>query len=517
MNAKHAVFTLATMFLAVMACVPPILGATRRISMNDLEDKVRGGWAGKMIGVSYGGPTEFRHLQQRNGERRHWRRDEIFDALDQDDLYVGMTFAKVMDDVGLDAISDQYGEALAKSTYRLWHGNLSARRSIRRGIPGSMSGDPGFNLHANDIDFQIESDFIGLMTPGMPRSAQRYAIRVGRVVGSGDGVYGGIFVAAMYSAAFFESNPEKIVTAGLAAIPPSSRYATVIRDVVRLHETYPGHWKIAWQRLEDAWDRDDVCPEGALRPLNINADLNGAYVVLALLYGKGRFERTMDIAMRSGQDSDSNPSTAAGIIGTAIGYRAIPEKWRSRVRRVADEKFTGVDASFNSMVASTILRAKKTARLEGGIATENFLMIPIQVPDELHLEEFDPGRVVERISSNDPRWIFTNHWSKGPEATTIEWRTDVSGAIALVTFSGTGAVLTGRLSAAGGSFDVYLDGKHVAAGDAYDESERDHEGLWGRFDLAPGSHILRVIVAARPFPRSKGTLVNIEDLIVFQR
>ena len=29
-----------------------------------------------------------------------------------------------------------------------------------------MSGHPDYNVHANDIDFQIESDFIGLMTPG---------------------------------------------------------------------------------------------------------------------------------------------------------------------------------------------------------------------------------------------------------------------------------------------------------------------------------------------------------------
>ena len=33
---------------------------TRRLSRSVLEDKIRGGWAGQMIGVSYGAPTEFR-------------------------------------------------------------------------------------------------------------------------------------------------------------------------------------------------------------------------------------------------------------------------------------------------------------------------------------------------------------------------------------------------------------------------------------------------------------------------
>jgi hypothetical protein len=32
----------------------------RRITRPILEDKIRGGWAGQMIGVSYGAPTEFR-------------------------------------------------------------------------------------------------------------------------------------------------------------------------------------------------------------------------------------------------------------------------------------------------------------------------------------------------------------------------------------------------------------------------------------------------------------------------
>ena len=35
----------------------------RQISLPDLRDKIAGGWAGQMIGVSYGAPTEFRHRE----------------------------------------------------------------------------------------------------------------------------------------------------------------------------------------------------------------------------------------------------------------------------------------------------------------------------------------------------------------------------------------------------------------------------------------------------------------------
>ena len=50
--------------LAVAVVLAPALAsaqaAPRRLSRAVLEDKIRGGWAGQMIGVSYGAPTEFR-------------------------------------------------------------------------------------------------------------------------------------------------------------------------------------------------------------------------------------------------------------------------------------------------------------------------------------------------------------------------------------------------------------------------------------------------------------------------
>ena len=41
----------------------------------------------------------------------------------------------------------------------------------------------------------------------------------------GDGIYGGIFMSCMYSAAFFETDPHKIVEAGLGCLPAKSPYA----------------------------------------------------------------------------------------------------------------------------------------------------------------------------------------------------------------------------------------------------------------------------------------------------
>ena len=328
----RATFVSFSIGLAVVAiAASPTRGpAMREISLSDLRDKIQGGWAGQMIGVSYGAPTEFHHLNAIAPEDKipAWHADRVSNSLTQDDLYVDMTFAKVLDDKGLDATSEDFGAAFRDAKYSLWHANLAARRALKRGVPATLSGTPKYNVHANDIDFQIESDFIGMMTPGMPQASNDIALRAGRVMNYGDGIYGGMFISCMYSAAFFETDSRKVVEAGLACIPASSPYARTIADVLTWSKDTPESWIKVWNRLEDKWDKREPCPEGALRPFNIDAKLNGAYVALGLIYGAGDIGKTINISTRCGQDSDCNPSSAAGIVGVMKGYKAIPNEWK---------------------------------------------------------------------------------------------------------------------------------------------------------------------------------------------
>ena len=190
------------------------------IKRSELRNRVRGGWAGQMIGVSYGAPTEFRYQRQDQRQRAtDVDSGPCLNALDQDDLYVDMTFAKVLDDKG----SRRDHRRLRRDVQRC---QVSVVAREPRGAaqpaarcPGRHAGNPKYNAHANDIDFQIEADFIGLMAPGLYRSANDIAERAGRVMNYGDGIYGGMFVSGMYAAAFFENDPRKVVETGLASHP----------------------------------------------------------------------------------------------------------------------------------------------------------------------------------------------------------------------------------------------------------------------------------------------------------
>ena len=507
--------------VALLAAAPS--RGTREISLAELRDKIEGGWAGQMIGVSYGAPTEFRYLNRviPEGELPEWRPEKISNALDQDDLYVDMTFAKVLDDKGLDATTEDFGAMFRDAKYRLWHANLAARRALKRGVPARLAGTPKYNVHANDIDFQIEADFIGMMAPGLPRAAVDLGWRAGRVMNYGDGIYGGMFVSCMYAAAFFESDPRRIVEAGLACLPARSPYAQLVADLLAWSKAEPEDWIGVWNRLEQKWNRREPCPEGATHPFNIDAKLNGAYVAMGVLYGKGDIGATMRIATRCGQDSDCNPSSAAGIVGVAMGYKRIPEVWKSGIPAIAREKFRYTDYSFETIVESTMKRAVALAVKNGGRVEGERLHVKAQTPQAARFEIWDDyGAPVERVAVEDPRWTWTGAWTprdadrRGRAARTA----DAKGAEASVAFEGTGAILSGPYLPAGGKADVYLDGKLDRTVDVYpdEDSTKGGEAVWHAFGLKPGRHTVRLVVRGEPYPGSKGSQITLESLIVFR-
>jgi hypothetical protein len=505
-------FPVLAAWAVLSGALPPDV---RTISRSALHDKIAGGWAGQMIGVSFGAPTEFRSNGKINeGALPAWTPDRVSNSLEQDDLYVDMTFAKVLDEKGLDATSDDFGKMFAAAKYQLWHANLAARRNLRRGIAASDSGLPKYNAHANDIDFQIESDFIGLMAPGLPQSGNQIAERAGRVMNYGDGLYGGMFISAMYSAAYFEKDARKVVEAGLRAIPSSSPYARLISDVLAWSRQHPDDWRKVWNLLEEKWDRRDPCPEGALRPFNIDAKLNGGYVALGLLYGAGDFGKTIEIATRAGQDSDCNPASAGGILGVMLGYDAIPAMYKSGIEAIADKKFDYTDFTFRTIVDSTERRALALVRATGGRVDGDKISVKMQEPKAPVARLWDDyGEPVERVATSDARWKFTGSWNERKNDRIAA----AAGAEATISFRGTGAILAGPYFPDGGKADVYLDGKldRTVDSNSDEKGERGSEAVWHAFGLKDGEHSLRLRVRGEPFGAS-GTRVGVTDLIVFR-
>ncbi len=303
--------------------------STGVLTPEELWDKTAGSWVAQMIGVTWAAPTEFVYCSRiiPEGEVPVWTPETINNAYGQDDLYVEIPFLDAMKDHGVNCSLEILGQYFADSKFGLAHANLIGRENLRAGIPAAEAGHYKYNWHADDIDWQIEADFVGNIYPGLPSEAAARAFEIGHLMNYGDSVYGGVFVSAMHAAAFRASSIREIINAGIAAIPTGTEFRTMMEEVLTAYDKGM-KWEECWQQIEDKWAYDDKCAEGK-GAFNIDAKLNAAYILIGMLWGEGDMEDTIVISMRCGQDSDCNPSSAAAILGNFYGLSGIEERFKS--------------------------------------------------------------------------------------------------------------------------------------------------------------------------------------------
>ncbi|MBN1893192.1 ADP-ribosylglycohydrolase family protein [bacterium] len=402
----------------------------RTISLEEFTDRMKAGWIGQMAGVGWGAPTEFR------AQNRMLSKEEVpfwdtamINQFNQDDIYVEMTFLRSLEKFGPDVSIRQAGIDFANSGYQLWHANKAGRDNLRSGIAPPWSGHPKYNSHADDIDYQIEADFAGLISPGMPQEVIRLGETFGRLMNYGDGLYGGLFVGGMYAEAFFEKDIEKIIQAGLDCIPPESQYAECIRDVTRWFRENPDNWQSTWERINEKYQNNPAyrrfsC-EGAT-DFNIDAKINGAYIVMGLLYGKEDPDSTIVISMRCGQDSDCNPSSAAGILFTALGLSGLPSRFTEALD--TNTRFSFTEYNFPDLVSVCGLLARDAVVRLGGTVEKDpgggeIFRIPARKPEKPALETcWDPGVYPDDENYSEEEMNLIVIRSRKPEEFISQWQ-----------------------------------------------------------------------------------------------
>jgi hypothetical protein len=522
MNKKILTVVLVLILVLVHGCTST--EPVKKIESAVLRDKIAGGWAGKMIGVTYGAPTEFRALGKTFEDSVKWKPADIIGSMWQDDIYVQLTFLMTMDKYGIDAPVVKFQEMFAKAGYMLWHANMQARKNYFDSIFPPMSGSPEYSMHSDDIDFQIEADYIGFMCPGMPNTASLMAQKIGHIMNYGDGLYGGIFVAALYSNAYFESDINKIIEDALFSIPVESDYSRIIKDVLKLHRHYPGDWRLAWKELEAKWGQVDIC--GAGSDFNIDAKLNGAYIVMGLLYGEGDPLKTMEITTRCGQDSDCNPSNAMALLGIIKGFSGLPDEMKNGVLSVGDSVFINTVYSFNTAVKRTCEYSLDIIRNNGGKVDGDKISVKFQTPVAPALEVSYPNLVFDRSISvfNTESWKSKGNWNvnkviSGSENKNIDQAlfSGNAGDEIELSFNGTGVSIEGNWFRDGGKADVFVDGVlHRTIDTYYFFSNQEHTtSIWHIIGLNPGDHKVKLVVKGEKRPESLGTKLYITQALVF--
>lgn len=383
---------LGLLALMVFACQPSDRN-TYTLSKDRLKDKIKGAWAAQTIGVTFGRPVEFKYKSTiiPDYHKLAWYDGILKDTYENepgtyDDIYMDLTFVQVFEDEGLNAPAESFAEAFANAEFPLWFANQTARNNILNGLKPPESGHWLNNPCADDIDFQIEADFAGIMAPGMLNSATQICDKIGHIMNYGDGWYGGVYVAAMYSLAFVSDDIGYIVEEALKVIPPESNFAKTMQDVIKWHKQNPRDWKDTWFKVHRKWSSEIGSAVGVFDPFNIDAKINAAWVLMGLLYGNGDFTRTYEIATRCGDDADCNPASAGGILGAIMGYEAIPAFWKQGLSDVEPIDFKYTTISLEDAYDLSFKHALQVIEKNGGRVAGDSVTIQLQQPETVPLE-----------------------------------------------------------------------------------------------------------------------------------
>lgn len=305
-------------------------------------ERIYAGWLGKIIGIRLGAPIESwtaEKIAEVYGEVWNYPVDyDIFAA--DDDSNGPVFFIRALKDGG-------HGEALTAQDVAdallnyapyehgfFWWGGYgvstehTAYLNLYKGIPALLSGSilKNGSTMAEQIGGQIFIDSWGFVAPGNPDLAAKLAERAASVTHDGNGIYGGIFIAACISLSFTGCTIREMLDTALSYIPEDSEYARAVRAVTAFHEKDASKdWRAAFRYVKENFGYDRYAGWCHIIP-------NAAVIILALLYGEDDFSRTLCIGNMCGWDTDCNVGNLGAIMGVRRGLEGIDhDRWRKPI------------------------------------------------------------------------------------------------------------------------------------------------------------------------------------------
>jgi ADP-ribosylglycohydrolase len=308
------------------------------------DEQVYAALLGKVIGVQYGGPIEGwtdDRIWGTYGELTGYVRHYHYFRPD-DDLSGPMVFIRALEDFAATEdltpqdIGNTWLNYLGDGHCTLWWGGYgvstehTAYLNLANGIPAPRSGSIEQNglVVAEQIGGQIFIDTWGLVCPGDPEKAARYARKAASVSHDGNGIYGGMFIAGIEAAAFVEKDTRKLLDVGLSLIPEDSTYAQVVRDVLAWSKQYTD-WRDCFEQVKACYGYDKYGGGCHIIP-------NAAVIVMALAYSYDDFSRALHVANMAGWDTDCNVGNVGCIMGLVAGLEGIHNAETDWVSEVND-------------------------------------------------------------------------------------------------------------------------------------------------------------------------------------
>lgn len=278
------------------------------------RDQIKAAWMSQLIGAAMGTMVEgytSKNLYEAFGDVKDYIREP---NTYNDDITFEIAFLDAFKEKGYDVTSRDIALSWIGLIPCGWSAEEIALRNIRAGMMPPESGK--FNNPFNEwIGAQMRGAICGMVAPGNPRLAAELAWKDGEVSHINNGILGEIFNAVMASLAFVCDDVKEVVKTAIDLIPKDSEYYSVVSFAYD-----------ACMKHKDWHDALAECEQKYIKYNWIHAYPNACCEVIALMYGHGDFDKTLNIITMCGIDADCNAGMIMPVLGIQKGMCIIPER-----------------------------------------------------------------------------------------------------------------------------------------------------------------------------------------------
>ena len=342
----------------------------QEITLTEYQDKVRGGWVGKCAGGILGAPIE--------GYKR-------FHAIAIDDRLFANNFPN--DDLDLQILwldlARQKGPFIRAQDYRdHWRAHVNfpwneygiATLNVRKGLDNPDTGRHNNDYWSQSMGSPIRSEIWGMLCPGNPAAAARYARMDSTLDHTGFSMDAEMSFSACAALAFFEDDVSAILEQAAQHTSGGGVFTQLYQDVRRWHQRYGE--EVTKHKIKSRYGDADFT----------SAPQNVGLTILAILAFGDSFDDILE-SINYGHDSDCIIATAAALIGIIQGYEAIPAIWKDRIgdALVVSPEITGIS------IPETVQQLTEATSAVGVAFTQHLGHTRILETDSVPIPSFSPA------------------------------------------------------------------------------------------------------------------------------
>ncbi|MFF1876693.1 ADP-ribosylglycohydrolase family protein [Leifsonia sp. NPDC058230] len=341
---------------------------------SELENKILGGWLGRIAGCNLGKPVEMGthwtsdHIKDYLQRADAWPLGDYFPLLDpmpkefelrenwpqttrgrvdgsarDDDIDYAILGLHLLELHGADLSPTRVADAwLTLMPYlQVYTAERAAYRNLLAKVPITDVAQVR-NPYREWIGALIRGDAFGWTQPGNPRRAIELAFGDASLSHVANGVYGEMWSAAIVASAFTASTIREAYDRSLLSIPAKSRLSEVLRAVRDTYDT-GATWDEALQSIQQRWGHYSW----------VHTINNAGLIAAGLLWGEGDYTRTVGLTVQGGWDTDSNGATAGSVVGVMLGADRLPGNF---IEPLADRTRSALFGYDNSRVSELARR-----------------------------------------------------------------------------------------------------------------------------------------------------------------